>query len=246
MSNLLNKETFSRLGERVKNNYNNANKFQKVALFTGVGVAGAILISLSFGSGRVNHHKIKDYPVQFETTAKPMVSPTLSKGINSIQSPAKSNIDLTPLQNQLNQVKESSDQEFNALKDQLSVMQSNMSGLASQNDLQQLQDTITQPNPTLLGKVDTLQTSVQKIIQQTAKVKFVNPKEVEKYFKLVAVQGFSDGMKVIVDVNGNQTALSLNEDCPACRGWRLKNMDFSNQSATFEKGKNIFVKLQVK
>ena len=156
---------------------------------------------------------------------------------------------ISQLQLQLKEIQDNTNTQLMALKQQLSTLQSGISTVASQNDVEQLQATLATPNPMLLGKVDTLQTSIQKIIQQTAKVQFVDPHTVGKYFQLVAVQGFSDGMRAIIDVNGNQTTLSVNEVCPACRGWTLTSMDFSNQTATFEKNDGLqdqYVKLQAK
>ena len=244
MSNLLNKEAFSRTGERLKNNYKGFGKFQKIAIFSGVGVAALLLMSLGLSRAHDKIHNSENYPIKFETVSK-STSPKQVNG-SAAQLPLKPTIDFTQLQTQLNQAKQHSDREFTALRSQIEAIESSMTALASQNDVQALQNAVMHPNPIILTKVDSLQTSVQKIMQQTAKIKFVDPKTVEHEFRLVAVQGFSDGMRIIIDVNGNQTVLSLNETCPACQGWVLKKIDFAGQSAVFEKGKNVFVKLQVK
>lgn len=236
MNNLVNQEHVSRLKEKLKKNYRTLNWFQKASLFVGGGLSGLLLISLMFNTNNMTKAKA----VKFESI------PTVNK--TTIQNSVKQipNLDFIKLQNQLLDLKQSSDTEFNLLKNQLASMQTSMSSLASQSDLNQLQNSISQPNPALLSKVDDLQLSVEKVIQQTAKVKFVNPRTVAKQFKLVAVQGFSDGMRAIIDINGNPIALSLNQTCSACHGWILKKMNFSNQTAVFAKGKNLFVKLQVK
>ena len=151
------------------------------------------------------------------------------------------------LQNQLDRLKQSSSKKMQALQVELQIMQSRISLLASKNDVQKLQQTVSEPNSTLLGKMNNLQDSVQKVIAQTAEKTWVDPTTVQKYFRLVAVQGFSDGMRAIIDIDGNQTTLTTNEICPACRGWVLQKMSFANQSAVFSKqtdSRVFYVKLQ--
>ena len=137
--------------------------------------------------------------------------------------------------NQIKALQSTSDEKINALQSQLQTIQNNLSRLASQGDMQQLQATLSQPNQVVTSKLNYLQRAIQKIADQTAKKTWVDPKKVERYFHLVAIQGFSDGMRAIIDVNSNQTTLSINELCPACRGWILKTMNFEQQSAVFYK-----------
>ncbi len=245
MSHFIKKDCFGSLGGRFKSNYKETSTLQKFFLLCGAIIAVLVLVSLIVGSyGK--HHQSKHAAVTFESASTPEINKirnnTYPLGLHSNQSTNE----LIKIQGELNQVKMSSDQEFDSLKKQLDAVESSISTLASENEVQQLQNAVTQPNPTLLGKVDTLQTSVQKIIQQTAKVKFVSPQRVEGTFRLVAIQGFSDGMRAIVSVKGNELALSPNEIAPACQGWVLKSMSFANQSAVFQHSANEFVKLEVK
>lgn len=228
-----------------KARYQKLNKKQRIALFSGVGLIALFLIVLGISSPANKAKPKTDYPMNFETpaTAKPSSDQPVSplKVGNSQQS------NNAELRTELNSLKTSSQAQLAALQSQLQSMQSNMGSLASQQDIQQLQQSVSTPNKTLLGKVDNLQDSVQQIVKQTAKKTWVNPQTVNQYFRLVAVQGFSDGMRAIIDVDGNQTTLSANEICPACRGWTLQSMDFANQAAVFSKQANkqtLYVKLQ--
>jgi len=222
--------------------YQRLNKRQRIVLFSGVGLIALFLIVLGISQSANKVKSKTDYPVNFETQA--LKSKDNSSSDLTVVKPSN---DSQQLQAQLNQLKSSSSEQMQALQAQLQSMQSSMSSLASQQDVQQLQQSVSKPNQALLGKVDNLQDSVKQIVEQTAKKTWVDPSQVQKYFRLVAVQGFSDGMRTIIDVDGNQTTLSSNEICPACRGWVLQNMDFANQSAVFSKqtnGQTLYVKLQ--
>lgn len=237
--------------EFAKAYYQKLNKRQRIVLFSGVGVIALLLISLSFIHSPTKITKIKtakaktDYPV-FETKA---ITTPIAKHVSQLSNniPSMNNQDsYSTLLVQLDQIKSLYSQQLKSVQDELQRLQSNMSSLASQQDVDALQQTVAEPNKALLGKVDHLQNSVQIIIKQTAQKTWVNPKSVEQYFKLVAVQGFSDGMRAIIDVDGNQTVLSSQEICPVCRGWILQTMDFANQNAVFTKtvnGQQFYVKL---
>ncbi len=227
--------------------YQKINKKQRIVL--SIIVVGLILllfivIGLSSGTDIVKKPTSKNsYPVHFETQP-------LSKPQNKITvDPENSNLaaNNVKFQAQLDQLKAFSNAQYAAVKGQLQAIQSSMSSLASQQDVQQLKQTVSAPDEQLLGKVNSLQSSVQKIIKQTKKKTWATPQSVERYFRLVAVQGFSDGMRAIIDVNGNQTTLSVKQICPACRGWELQSMNFTNQSAVFSKhvdNQILYVKLQ--
>ncbi len=228
--------------EFAKLHYQRLSKRQRIVLLTIIGVIVLLSIAMCLSHSPEKTKLNAGYPV-FATKKA-----ATSKQLNN------SNIPLAPntnnnakLQVQLGQLKSLSNQQFKTVQDKLQTIQTNMSSLASQQDVQQLQQTVAEPNKTLLGKVDHLQNSVQTIIKQTAKKTWVNTKTVELYFRLAAVQGFSDGMRAIIDVDGNQTALSSREICPVCRGWILQSMDFANQSAVFAKttdNQRLYVKLQ--
>ncbi|PIQ43234.1 MAG: hypothetical protein COV52_01835 [Gammaproteobacteria bacterium CG11_big_fil_rev_8_21_14_0_20_46_22] len=228
-----------------KARYQKLNKKQRIALFSGVGLIALFLIVLGVSSPANKPKPKSDYPVNFETKAQVNPQADQKPALLSVANSNQSNN--AELRAELNSLKASSSEQLQALQSQLQSMQSNMGSLASQQDIQQLQQSVSAPNKTLLGKVDNLQGSVQEIIKQTAKKTWVDPQTVNKYFRLVAVQGFSDGMRAIIDVDGNQATLSSNEICPACRGWTLQKMDFANQSAVFSKQGNkqtLYVKLQ--
>ncbi len=182
------------------------------------------------------------YPVKFEINKPIKIHRTLQPNINTDNARH-----IAQLQKQLADVEANSAQYYQTINVKLQQLQSTMTSLASQHEVKQLQQQFNQPNQALLGKVNSLQGWVQEILQQTAVKRWIDPSVVGQYFHLEAVQGFSDGMRAIIDIDGNQTALSVNEICPACRGWRLKSMDFSNQSAVFYKNHNntlFLVKLQ--
>lgn len=184
----------------------------------------------------ISSHHSDQYPVHF---AKPNSVVKLTKQTRPHILPAK-------LTQEINQVKSDSEQHYQQLQDQLNAIVNKLSVLASNQSVSQLQQSVTTPNPTLLGKMNNLQDDVKTIIHQTAKKVFLNPKVVNHYFQLVAIQGFSDGMRAIIDIDGNQTTLGINEVCPACRGWSLTSMDFTKQTATFENQHHQFVVLQAK
>lgn len=256
MNNLINRDILSNFKNKLIKNLKvfyqliklcskKPTKRQCIVLFSSNG-----LIALFFVMVCVSHfsdyHKLKNnHPVHFETTNKVVRKPNIKIQIQSPENTRKR--DDKKLYAQLNQLEKSSNKQMQALRIQLQIMQSRFSSLASQDDIEKLQKTVSKPNGMLLGKMNNLQNSVQKIVQQTAKKTWVDPTTVQKYFHLVAVQGFSDGMRTIIDVDGNQTTLSKNEICPVCRGWVLQKMSFANQSAVFSKQKNaqtIYVKLR--
>ena len=221
--------------------YKQLSNKQRIVLFTGIGVIFLLFIAMSMGGGAKKPASSSKPPVYFDTKM-PVPSKPIMQSITPV-----ANHQAVQIQSQLSAVKQAAQQQYAAMNTQLQAMQSNMSSLASQRDMQALQQAVTAPNKALANKMDSLQSSVQTIVKQTEKKTWVNPKMVEEYFRLVAVQGFSDGMRTIIDVDGNQTTLSIHEICPACRGWVLQNMNFSNQSAVFAKqgdGQQQYVKLQ--
>lgn len=193
----------------------------------------------------------KNNAIHFETKPIQLSPSALQKdSVNYLELPNNKrvvNADDSKLKSEFDALKSVAYQQFDGFRAQLQAMQASLASLPSQQDIQQLQQTVAQPNPDLLGKINNLQQSMQLIVNQTAKQSWVNPGIVEKYFRLAAIQGFSDGMRAIIDVGGNQTVLSVNESCPACRDWRLKSLDFTNQSAVFSKQvlkQTLYVKLQ--
>lgn len=110
-------------------------------------------------------------------------------------------------------------------------------------DMTQLQQRLQTPNPTLLAQVNAVKQSVHTLVKEHAKPQWISPEQVEKHFQLVAIQGFSDGLRAIITIAGHQTALALHESCPACHGWRLASMNFNRQRAVFENAKQQRVTL---
>ncbi len=214
-----------RIWQLARQFYFSLNSRQRLAALAG-SVFIVLLLFIIILSG-TSSKKENAYPVHFEmkSNAVKTEQPIVQNQTNSAQQ----------LQVQLNQLETASAQQYDLVKAQLREIQNNMSSLASTQDVSALQQAVSQPNDALLNKVDDLQSSVKTIIKQTAQKTWVDPKVVEKYFRLVAIQGFSDGMRTIIDVDGNQMTLSIHEICPACRGWILNSMDFSNQSAVFVK-----------
>ncbi|MBX9706089.1 MAG: hypothetical protein K2Q14_04780 [Gammaproteobacteria bacterium] len=219
------------------------NKRQKIASVVLASVIVFVLLIVTLVHHRLHYEEkaVKsDYPVNFETQP---VAP-VSKQTAEMQTLTDKHEQLA---SQLSQLTDVSSEQYQSVKHQLETLQTNMASLASQQDVKQLQQTLQTPNTQLLTAVNGLQTSVQTVIKQTAKKSWVEAKTVEHYFRLVAVQGFSDGMRVIIDVDGNQTVLSQNQVCRVCRGWVLHSMDFTNQSAVFTKKENdqmLYAKLQ--
>lgn len=194
------------------------------------------------------HITKKHYHLKFDN-----VVPVQSKNhfiqqatIVSSQSPQA--VNQSQLQTALDQLKINDQQQRQALVLALNQMQAKIKSLASQQDLANLQQAIHAPNQKLLGQMQAVKDALQQVVQQTAQKDWVKPGQVTRYFRLVAIQGFSDGLRAIIDVDGNQAALSLHEVCPVCRGWVLDQMNFSHQSAVFMKTLNnhqkLFVKLQ--
>ncbi len=218
------------------------NRKQRIGFVLSVGL---ILLTLVIFSVSHHAHKVlpkSTYPIHFEHKTD-----SVDKLNNKLTLSDMNQERTVKWQSQLNQLEAATNQQYRLLKTQLQTIRSNMDSLASQRDVLQLQQTMGKPNKALLNKVVSLQQSVQKIVQQTAKKVWINPRSVERYFRLVAIQGFSDGMRAIIDVDGHQTALSRREICPACRGWVLQRLDFANQSAVFSKHTSkhsLYVKLQ--
>jgi len=150
---------------------------------------------------------------------------------------------------ELNHFKAFLSAQLHVVQSQLQSVQSHMRSLASQQAIQQLQQTMAQPNTQLQGQMSHLQQSIEKMTQHTVQKTWMTPKSVERYFRLVAIQGFSDGMHAIIEVDGHQTALSAQQICPVCRGWVLQRMNFAAQNAVFSKhigSRILYVKLQAK
>lgn len=229
----------------VQSLYQKLNMRQRIVLYI-ISILILLLLFVMFlhsGSGTVRNSKTKlRQAVQFETY--PLNRSQASLGIKA---PQISISDSVKLQAQLDQLKVISSAQYDAVKNQLQAIQASISSLASQQEVQQLKQTVSEPDEQLLGKINNLQSSLKKMIQQTEKKIWINPQTVERYFRLVAIQGFSDGMRAIVDVDGNQTTLSVEQICPACRGWVLHSIDFSHQNAVFLKHVDdqiLYVKLQ--
>ena len=253
MKKCIKKDTFNKMKYQIilktcrvhvfaRTRYQKLNKRQRIVLFSGFGVIVLLIIIIGMSVSPEKTKSNNNYPVNFET-----IMPVAKQVHVKADTPAVNNKQSVQLQLALNQVKENSKQQYESMKKQLQTIQSNMVPLASQQNIAQLKQTLSQPNQTLLGKLDTLQNVVRKIVKQTAKKAWVDPKVVQKYFRLVAIQSFSDGMRAVIDIDGNQTTLNINEVCPACRGWTLQSMDFFNQSGVFVKRLNkqtFYVKLQ--
>lgn len=137
--------------------------------------------------------------------------------------------------NQIKELSEITNEKIYALQSQLQHIEDNLNRLASHDDIQQLQNELTQPNQFVTSKLNNLQNTIKKIADQTAQKTWIDPKKIEHYFHLVAIQGFSDGMRAIIDIDENQATLGFQETCPACHGWVLKTMNFQQQSAIFYK-----------
>ncbi len=253
MKKLINKHALLKLKKRIiiktiiicrftKRKYQQLSKKKRLLLFTATALFILLMISiLAAGNNSSQTDKTKQQ-TNFEAKSKKTQIENKTNLTN-----ANNDAESINLQSQIQQANLQASHQYDSINAQLNKIQDNMNALASQNDFQQLQQTISKPNQTMLGKVDGLQSSIQKIIQQTAKKTWVKPETVERYFRLIAIQGFSDGMRAIIDIDGNQTTLSTNEICPACRGWILKSMNFSNQSAIFGKktqDQTLYVNLQ--
>lgn len=222
-----------------KKYYQQLNQRQRKILLSSVGV-GIMLFLLVILALCHSSHKTTTkmhHPVYFETKLS-SIKPSVNLPISKITLPVVKDQHTLEMTSQFNQLKTAASQQYNRLDTQLHAIQSDMAALASQHDIAQLQQAVTHPNHTLLTKVTRLQYTLQKIAKRTTKKMWMTPNTVERYFRLVAVQGFSDGMRAIIDVNGHQTVLSPHEICPACRGWVLQHMDFANQSAVFSKQGN--------
>jgi hypothetical protein len=218
MKNRMNKEILQKIKFHIITKMNSAYQFtnfyyQKLnkrqrRVLSAIGFILLLVVLMAVGSLFIKHQSNADYPVQFQTKA------TVKNVLPSKpSSPTVVGNDMK-LQNQLDALKVSSSQQFQAMQEQLQMIQSSLSSLPSFQDIQQWQLQSDEPNKALLNKVSDLQNTMQKIVKQTAEKIWVNPKVVEKYFRLIAVQGFSDGMRAIVDIDGNQTTLSVHELCP--------------------------------
>ncbi len=225
---------------------------QRIRLYIGVGFFVIIVMILIAGYFMTKATSTQHDAIHFETHPIQLNKQVIQDDLNNYDGKPHHKLtvnsdDDSALKSEFDVLKSAAFQQFNDLHIQLQAMQASLATLPSQQDMQQLQQTVAQPNPDLLGKINHLQQSMQLIVNQTAKQSWVAPGLVEKYFRLAAIQGFSDGMRAIIDVDGNQTVLSINESCPACRSWRLKTLDFTNQSAVFSKQvskQTLYVKLQ--
>lgn len=206
----------------------------KLILSCGIFIFGVLLIASLIGLHRhgVSKNNKSIPPVVYASASQNTSNE--SGDFNRVMSIDK----LEQLEKVLADVKDNSAQQYETILQQLEEIKKSFPALASAGDIQKLQDYFSKPNVVLLSKIDDLHKQIQKIIQQTSQEQFVNPETVERYFRLAAVQGFSDGMRAVIDVDDNQTVLSINEVCPACHGWLLKRLDFANQSAVFEKNQN--------
>jgi mRNA-degrading endonuclease HigB of HigAB toxin-antitoxin module len=234
---------------KIKSYYKKLTKRQRMLIFPIIGILLLLILSFSIFHTAKKSAPMNTHSITFQ---KPSMILNHQRN-NSIKQipiasfhPTNTRED-NALTNQIKQLKSLSNKQIQALQSQLQAIKINLSTLASQGDMQQLQQALSQPNPALASKIDRLQKAIQKLAAQTTKKTWVDPKQIEHYFRLIAIQGFSDGMRAIIDVNGNQTTLSVNEICPACRGWVLKKMNFDQQQAVFYKKlphQKLYVQLQ--
>lgn len=246
------KVKISMLYSKVCQFYFRLTKKQRFGLVL-AGIVVLLLLVIGFSkssSARVKYGFNKSSPVYFEK--KPRIDHRLQQALeeSKLKMLRTANLhDGDRLKAQIDGLQSVLNQQYMAMKNQLAGIAGSLSSLSTQQavNVDQLKQSVSKPNKQLLDSVSDLQSTLEKIVNQTQKMIWVTPESVERYFKLVAVQGFSDGMRAIIDVNGNEAALSQNEICPACRGWVLQSMDFTNQSAVFKrlsKGKAFYVKLK--
>lgn len=237
----------TQLVDALRTQYQKLDKRHRLALAVVPGVLVFLLIITMLNDARDNTKKptpTKPVAIHFATVPHHV---TLQR--QSVPLVRRAQHDRAPWTSAVKQLTANTDRHYAMLHTQLQTMQTRIDALlASQQSITAWQHTLPQPNSVLLHKLDRVTQAVQALITQTASTTWVDPKTVEQYFRLVAIQGFSDGMRAIVDVDGNQTTLSLHEHCPACRGWVLQTMDFANQSAVFTKHahhQQFYVRLHV-
>ena len=224
--------------------YQKSDKRQRGVLLIIGAVIPLLLLMILSSAAEKGFRQKSAHPIQFETQATYPHPATVAA-----QAPLQpvTSTNNTHLQKELDQLKAVSHAQYSSVNDQLQAIQLGLSNLASQQDMQQLQKTVAQPDTKLQRQMSHLQQSIERIAQQTEQKTWVNPKSVEPYFRLVAVQGFSDGMRAIIDIDGNQTTLSIKQICPACRSWVLQSMNFAQQQAVFSKqvgNHMLYVKLR--
>ena len=237
-----------RLGDWFKCFFAMSNK-KVVLLFLGGLVSAGVFVGISFTAHIwvLSHNAtLKNRrPVHFDTVS---VGPIVMKP--AIQVPIKLEAPIPTvdqLQAEIKQMHTDLEISNQNMQQAMETIQSHLTVLPSGHDIATLQENLSKPDQEITHTLDTINQSVNQIVAQTAQETWVDPVTVQAYFQLVAVQGFSDGMRAVIDVDGHEMTLSDDEICPACRGWQLDHMDFSTQTAVFKKqvdDKTLFVSLR--
>lgn len=196
----------------------------------------------------ISHRYVKKQATaHFETAPQVIIKANTASPIQPLAKPK----DLVPttaqLQSEIQSIRADLETSNIGMQKAVQMIQTHLTTLPSNTDIAALQANLSKPDQQIASTLDTINHSVNEVVAQTAQKTWVDPKTVEAYFQLVAVQGFSDGMRAVIDVDGHEMTLSVNEECPACRGWQLDQMDFAGQTAVFEKksgDKTLFVTLR--
>ena len=235
------------LGTRLGGLFGSDNRKVVILFLTGL-VSVSVFVGASFMAHAwlKSHSDKRQVPVHFETAP---VLPVKSVNTNAQVSvkPSVPVPTVDQLQAEIKQMHADLEVSNQNMGRAMEMIQSHLTVLPSSNDIATLQANLSKPDQEITHTLDTINQSVNQIVAQTAQKSWVDPSTVQAYFQLVAVQGFSDGMRAVIDVDGHQMTLSDDEICPACRGWQLDHMDFSTQTAVFKKqvdNKTLFVSLR--
>lgn len=233
----------------IKENFSRGSKSFIKLLWVYLGSA-IVLIGLVFLSYKLvaSHQNIKkQVPIHFEMMPQVGIKVQTVPPIQAVAKPKYLAPTTEQLQSEIQSIRTDLETSNVGMQKAVQMIQTHLTTLPSNTDIEALQANLSKPDQQIANTLDTINHSVNQIVAQTAQKIWVDPATVKAYFQLVAVQGFSDGMRAVIDVDGHEMTLSISEECPACRGWQLDQMDFAAQTAVFEKksgDKTLFVTLR--
>lgn len=232
----------------IKMVFKNRSKKSLIWLLTSVGLMSILTgIIFLFHELMASYHIKKQAPIHFETAPSVIIKTQVAAKIQPLVKPKDLEPTTEQLQSEIQSIRADLEISNAGMQKAVQMIQTHLTTLPSNTDIEALQANLSKPDEQIANTLDTINHSVNEIIAQTAQKTWVDPATVEDYFQLVAVQGFSDGMRAVIDVDGHEMTLSVNEECPVCRGWQLDQMSFAAQTAVFEKksgDKTLFVTLR--
>ncbi|MCP4475506.1 MAG: hypothetical protein GY821_13270 [Gammaproteobacteria bacterium] len=207
-----------------------------------VGLSFIVIILLISSTWCIHrHHKPTAQFISLKGRAQAISTHT---PIKTVSIPSASESPIAPITNQqrqqqITQWSHTWQTVNHALQQQLTGLQKAIATLTQQVEaMQTAQQRQYHDQNLTLAQLPQLKILLQQFAQQQTTVQWLKANQLTYYFHLVAVQGFSDGLRAVLDIGGHQTTVAIHESCAACHGWQLQKLDFTHQRALFTKNQH--------